>query len=264
MAELKPETPKPVRWYAAITLFALTSWVLFVSCSSHGSSAGPGPFLLPTRTPTVTVTPTPAIYWHNGAVGRLTTIPDGASVPVTVYSYAYLHLLVNDNPVSTAVVYLTGTNLSAPLAMPYSGLAHYYPSGLDYAAYSVNSGFSYATNETYTLTCEAMGVTTRATQTAPGDITASWDADGAVTYISWAVDGDNDRMTIFDESWNPVTIFSSDLDPPVTLDPSTLCPAPGLYILNFYASNYTQAVTNSVSNSTYSVEDNFRKYFIKP
>jgi hypothetical protein len=258
MPEKNPATPRLARLYVAITLFAITGWVLFASCSSRGSSTSPDPFLLPTRTPT----PTPSLYWQNGMVGGGTIVQAGAIATPTVVCFAGLDLLVNGTPNPTANVYLTGTNLSAPLTLPYYGLSQ--SGGLDYAHYETYNSFTYATNETYTLTCEAMGVTTWATQTAPGDITASWDSDGAVTYISWAVEGNDDWMHILDASLNPVTILWPDLGSPLTLDPSTPYPSPGQYIIVFISSNYTQAVTNAVSGSNYYVQDVFQKYFNKP
>jgi hypothetical protein len=234
-----------------------------LGCKSQNSPMNPlFQINTPTHTPTVTATPTPAINWYMSGVGRCTSIQAGVTATPTVYSSAYLDILVNGSPVSTANVYLTGTNLSAPITCPYYGLSH--SGGLDYAHYETYNSFTYATQETYTLTCEAMGVTTWATQAAPGDISALWDSGGAVTFISWAVDGDSDWMHILDASLSPVTIMWPDLDSPVTLDPSAPYPAPGQYIVEFRARNYTQAVTNAVSGSNYNVQDVLQRYFIKP
>ncbi len=166
----------------------------------------------------------------------------------------YLDLLVNNSPVTDAVVILTGSNLSSPVTVPYDKPVSY--GGVGYAQYHSQDTFTYELGETYTLTCIAMGVTTSATQTAPGDISVLADGSGAVTYASWATEGNSDHVYIRHAPFITTYSLPPDQDSPVSIDPVTPYPDTG-YTYNEFIDiqNQTPTVSNGSTSLGFVVGD---------
>ncbi|HVM32287.1 MAG TPA: hypothetical protein VMU88_04070, partial [bacterium] len=133
-------------------------------------------------------------------------------------SSAYLQLQVNDSPVTDAAVSLSGNFPGAPVTLAYaSPVTH---SGNVYASYQV-LGFSYVAGDTYIFTSTALGKTASATLSAPGNLTLSADANGAVTLVNAGIPGSDNSISVYDSSGVTNTLYLSNATFPVTIDAST-------------------------------------------
>lgn len=220
----------------AICLSGLPFVFLWTGCSSSPSSPAP--------------TPTPAFYVfgyierdHNGNTGN-NNDTDGVD------------LLVNGQAVTDASVVLDGNFTGAPLTLASLGTGS--ASGTIYGNYS--SPLTYQAGKTYILSVTSLGLTAGSTIVAPGNISASNDANGATTLASWTDEGNADRVYVDEYAPGSTRTFdtsntTADADSPVTIDPSTAYPdgSSSAYDINIRITTKA-GFTNALSNSNFTID----------
>ncbi|HTC19676.1 MAG TPA: hypothetical protein VK859_02440, partial [bacterium] len=139
-----------------------------------------------TSTPTFTPTSTPAlgIYWSEAYILH--------------NSGAIVLLEVNGQPLTTVTAFVTGSNISSPVTLPYSSTES---SG---ALYQATSGFTYQAGQTYSLTTVSGGLSASATLVAPGNITSAPNGSS----VTWSTPG-NSNYVILRDITNTITYYDS-------------------------------------------------------
>jgi len=198
-----------------------------VNCSKKNSPMAPlGP---------ATPTPGPGFVWKNAEVYRV----DDLSV---ITNQADLNLTLNGAAVSTVGVTLTGSGLSAPIPLAFSGLV---TNGGVYASYLAN-GFLYGPGDTMVLTTRSGPYSAAATLTAPGNITNV--VDGSQVY--WTYGGSQNQVAVrlgalltYDS-----TVYSATVVSPFTI-PVTAYTGGGTFTLTTSCANATTQVAGTTSAS---------------
>lgn len=197
----------------------------------------------PNNTPATPAAPTPTptvlIEWAYAGVQHYDYF---GSPSVT----SFVQLRANGQPVTNAGVTLFGTFPGAPQVLTYLGPATF--SGQVFGSYE-NGSFTYQAGATYILSTTALGKTASVTSVAPGNMTLGLDSNGAVTLVSWAVEGDKDHVIVDETPANVRTfgVTSGDVDSPVTI-PSTAYPGASgsTYQTEIRLGNSTTFVSNAL------------------
>jgi len=203
-----------------------------VNCSKKNSPMAPvGP---------ATPTPGPGFTWNIAEVYRVEDLG-------VITDQADVNLTLNGAAVSTVGVTLTGSGLSSPVPLAFSGLV---TNGSVYASYMAN-GFLYGPGETMVLTTRSGPFSAAATLTAPGNITNV--VDGSQVY--WTYGGSQNQVAVrlgtlltYDSSVYSATVIS-----PFTI-PVTAYLGGGIFTLTTSCANSTTQVAGTTSAS-YKVSD---------
>lgn len=209
---------------SGIAMLSVSMLILGPGCGSSPSSPS-GP------TPTATV----SISWAYPEVYTTNNYPNG-----------YIQLQVNGSPVTNAAVTLTGSFAGAPVTGVYQApITH---STQVYASYQFQS-FTYTAGQTYIITTTALGKTASATLTAPGNVSMSLDANGAVTLATAALPGNHNFVVVGDSGGTTTTLSLTNTTFPVTLAPPTSSVYPGgsgtIYEVDVRSEYDTTTATNA-------------------
>lgn len=190
----------------------------------------------PTCTPSYT--PTSAIIWDNAKV------MNGA---------ATLLLRVNLAPDPGATVVLTGSSISSPVTLPYTGNVNI---GSLCASYGMAGGFVETPGESYTLTTYTNAGTASSSLICPGPASYSVGTgtgvhSGTVTILNWPHASGTDNTRLYSTANCSSTSYVMPSGAPITFNADELSPV-NSYSVNFKTT--TSLVPGALSGSTFTVE----------
>lgn len=173
------------------------------------------------------------------------------------YTYrALAYVALGSGPVSTAAVSLTSTGAGVNMAIPYASPITYL--GVVDSYYNSSSAFTYTPGQNYVVSAAYGGQTTAVTFTAPGgNFNFHQDNDGAVTEITWGINGTGGNIQVACSAASSITYSTSFTSPsPLLISDSgvsNVYNAPGtLYSVTAQVSNYN-AGNNSLIYDYYTL-----------